>query len=104
MLAFHATPKPVELCVDAILDVTARGEIVLDVFLGSGTSLIAADKTDRRCFGMEIDPGFVDVAIERWQQHTGSQAILDATGETFKQTRARRRADQPSSSVEVAND
>jgi len=83
MLGFHATPKPVELCVDAILDVTERGMRVLDAFLGSGTTLIAAERTGRRCFGIELAPGFVDVAVRRWERLTGMDAILTATGETF---------------------
>jgi len=83
MLAFHATPKPVELCVDAILDVSQRGDTVLDIFLGSGTTLIAAEKTGRACCGIEIEPRFVDVVIRRWEQLTGKQAVLAATGETF---------------------
>lgn len=90
MLKLHATPKPVELCVDAILDVTERGQIVLDVFLGSGTTLIAAEKTGRRCFGMELDPRFVDVSVTRWMKLTGREAILAATGETFLKVAARR--------------
>ena len=83
MLQLHATPKPVELCVDAILDVTNRGEHVLDPFLGSGTTLIAAEKTGRRCFGIELEPRFVDVAVLRWSRLTGKQAVLAATGETW---------------------
>lgn len=90
MLQLHATPKPVELCVDAILDVTERGQIVLDVFLGSGTTIIAAEKTGRRCFGMELDPRFVDVSVTRWMKFTGREAILAATGETFSNVASRR--------------
>ncbi|MGY6550480.1 MAG: DNA modification methylase [Erythrobacter sp.] len=85
MLEFHATPKPVELCVDAILDVSKRGDTVLDIFLGSGTTLIAAEKTGRACCDIEIEPRFVDVAIRRWEQLTGRKAILAETGETFAQ-------------------
>ena len=83
MLGQHATPKPVELCVDAILDVTVRDEAVLDPFLGSGTTLIAAQKTGRRCYGIELEPGFVDVAIMRWQRLTGKQAMLAGTDLSF---------------------
>jgi len=85
MLEFHATPKPVELCLDALLDVTERGDTVLDIFLGSGTTLIAAEKTGRACCGAEIEPCFVDVSIRRWEHLTGQEAILAATGETFMQ-------------------
>lgn len=85
MLELHATPKPVELCVDAILDVTQRGGTVLDIFLGSGTTLIAAQKTGRACRGIEIEPRFVDIAIRRWEAFTGQEAVLQATGETYAQ-------------------
>ena len=61
----HPTPKPKDLVADAILDVTARGDIVLDPFLGSGSTLIAADKVGRRCFGMDLDPAYVDLAVRR---------------------------------------
>jgi len=94
MLEAHATPKPVELCVDAILDVTQRGEIVLDGFLGSGTTLIAAEKSGRCCRGIEIEPRFVDVTIQRWTKLTGHEAVLAETGETFGEVAARHRAEQ----------
>ncbi|WP_221796340.1 DNA modification methylase [Aquisediminimonas sediminicola] len=83
MLGQHATPKPVELCSDAILDVTNRNEAVLDPFMGSGTTLIAAEKTGRRCFGIELEPQFVDVSLRRWQRLTGQMPILITTGQTF---------------------
>ena len=63
---------------------------MLDAFLGSGTTLIAAEKTGRRCCGIELEPGFVDVAVRRWQDLTGEQALLAATGETFGEVAARR--------------
>jgi DNA modification methylase len=90
MLHLHATPKPVELCVDAILDVTDPGDIVLDAFLGSGTTLIAAEKTGRRCRGIELEPKFVDVSVIRWMQLTGLEPVLEETGETFEEVCARR--------------
>lgn len=90
MLEHHATPKPIELCEDAILDVTRRGDIVLDVFLGSGTTLMAAESTGRKCRGIELEPGFVDVTIRRWEKHTGKQAILASTGETYANVAERR--------------
>jgi DNA modification methylase len=90
MLSVHATPKPVELCSDAILDVTRRGDLVLDAFLGSGTTLIAAEKTGRVCRGIEIDPGFVDVCIRRWERLTGREAVLIQTGQTFAELAALR--------------
>ena len=70
-LALHPTVKPVGLVADAILDVTKRGEIVADTFLGSGTTLIACERTGRRCRGVEFDPGYVDVALARWSAMTG---------------------------------
>lgn len=89
LLALHPTVKPVRLVADAILDVSNRGDIVLDAFLGSGSTLIAAQRVGRVCCGMEIDPIYVDVAIRRWQADTGGDAILAATGETFTE-RAKR--------------
>jgi DNA modification methylase len=94
MLQFHATPKPTSLCADAILDVTSRGQIVIDFFLGSGTTLVAAEETGRRCFGIEFEPKFVDLSVTRWMRLTGDQAVLAATGETFEQVAARRLDEQ----------
>ncbi len=68
---------------DAILDCSARGEIVLDAFLGSGTTLIAAERVGRVCLGIEIDPHYVDVAIGRWQNYTWEKAVHAATGRLF---------------------
>lgn len=84
----HPTPKPVALVADAILDCTARGDIVVDQFLGSGTTLLAAEKVGRVCFGMEYEPKYVDVAIERWQRFTNMEAVLDGDGRTFEEIRA----------------
>jgi hypothetical protein len=83
LLALHPTVKPVALVADAILDCTARGDIVLDTFLGSGTTLIAAERIGRICFGIEIDPLYVDTAIRRWQKHSGDHAIHSETGKCF---------------------
>lgn len=83
LLALHPTPKPVSLVADVILDASARGDIVLDAFLGSGTSLIAAQRVGRTCFGIELDPLFVDTAIRRWQRFTGDHAIHAVTGKKF---------------------
>lgn len=76
LLVLHPTVKPVALIADAILDCSARGDIVLDGFLGSGSTLIAAERVGRICFGLEIDPGYVDTAVRRWQRYTGEQARL----------------------------
>jgi DNA modification methylase len=83
--ALHPTVKPVAMVADAIMDCTARGEIVLDAFLGSGTTLIAAERTGRRCYGLEIDPLFVDVIARRWQTYTGGTAIHSSTGQSFNE-------------------
>ncbi len=79
----HPTVKPVAMVADAILDCSSRGEIVLDAFLGSGTTVIAAERTGRRCFGLEIDPLYVDTIVRRWQAFTGDHARLLATGRDF---------------------
>ena len=81
----HPTIKPVELVADAILDCTARGAIVLDVFLGSGTTVIAAERTGRVCYGIELEPRYVDTIIRRWQLFTGLEAVHEVTGQTFAQ-------------------
>lgn len=81
--SLHPTVKPIRLVEDAILDSTAAGEIVFDPFLGSGTTLLAAERTKRRCMGIEISPAYVDVAIRRWEALTGGEAVHQATGETF---------------------
>jgi DNA modification methylase len=91
ILAWHPTPKPVALVADAMLDASARGDLVLDGFLGSGTTLIAAERVGRRCHGLELDPGYVDTIIRRWEVHTGDTARHSATGQTFMQMAARRR-------------
>ena len=83
LLALHPTVKPVAMVADAIVDCSARGEIVLDAFLGSGTTLIAAERTGRRCCGMELDPGYVDTIIRRWQALTGGSAHHAASGRSF---------------------
>ena len=75
-LALHPTVKPVAMVADAICDVTARGDLVLDIFLGSGTSLIAAERVGRAFRGIDIDPAYVALAIERWSDITGKSAEL----------------------------
>ncbi len=83
LLALHPTVKPVAMVKDAILDCSARGDIVLDPFLGSGTTLLAAEHTGRHCCGSELDAAYVDVAIRRWQAFTGQDARHAETGKTF---------------------
>jgi DNA modification methylase len=68
---------------DAVLDVTRRGDIVLDPFLGSGATLMACERTGRRGYGLELDPLYCDVIIRRWQSYTGGSARLATTGEAF---------------------
>lgn len=84
-LALHPTVKPVALVADAIKDVTRRGDLVLDSFAGSGTTILAAEKTGRRCYAAELDPIYIDVAVRRWQTLTGRQAVHADYGMTFDQ-------------------
>ena len=84
-LKMHPTVKPVEMVKDAILDVSARGEIILDAFLGSGTTLIAAEQCGRICYGIELEPLYVDTTIRRWQEISGQSAIHQATGKTYRE-------------------
>jgi DNA modification methylase len=89
-LAMHPTVKPVALVADAIRDCSRRGDIVLDLFIGSGTTVVAAERVGRRAYGLEIDPHYVDVAVRRWQAYTKCDAILHGTGQTFEETAATR--------------
>jgi DNA modification methylase len=79
----HPTVKPVAMVADAILDCSARGDIVLDAFLGSGTTVIAAERIGRRCYGLELDPLYVDTIVRRWQKLTGGCARHAASGRSF---------------------
>src|SRR5215471_17319372 len=79
-LALHPTVKPTALVADAIQDVTRRGDLVLDLFLGSGTTLLAAERTGRRFRGLELDPAYVDVALDRWRAMTGREPHLAKQG------------------------
>jgi DNA modification methylase len=79
----HGTQKPVELMRRPILNNSVRGDVVYDPFLGSGTTLAAAETTDRICCGMDIDPAYVDVIVRRWQQLTGKSAALESDGRSF---------------------
>ena len=89
-LDFHPTCKPIVMVADAILDVTRRGDIVLDPFCGSGTTILAAERVGRRGYGIELDPLYVDLAISRWQKMTKRDAI-HASGKTFDALFAERR-------------
>jgi DNA modification methylase len=90
----HPTVKPTAMLQDALIDLTNRGEIVLDPFLGSGSTLIAAENTGRVCRGIELDPLYVDVIIRRYEAATGAVVILADSGETFEKLAARRRNDE----------
>jgi DNA modification methylase len=93
-LRMHPTVKPVALVADAMRDCSKRGDIVLDTFMGSGTTIMAAEKLGRRGFGVEIDPLYVDVSLRRWQAQTKADAILDSTGETYEEVARRRAAER----------
>jgi DNA modification methylase len=86
----HPTVKPVAMVADAILDSSRPGDVVLDPFLGSGTTLMAAERTRRHCYGIELDPLYVDVILRRWQAHTGGSARHALTGSTFDEIVATR--------------
>ena len=86
----HLTEKPVELAVRAIQYSSKPKENVLDLFGGSGSTLIGAEQTGRRCFVMELDPAYCDVIIERWQTATGEKAVLEEDGTTFEEVAAAR--------------
>jgi DNA modification methylase len=83
LLALHPTVKPVAMVADAMLDCSARGDIVLDAFLGSGTTVIAAERTGRRCYGLELDPAYVDTVVRRWQKLSGGGALHAINGRRF---------------------
>jgi DNA modification methylase len=88
-LALHPTVKPIALVADAILDSTKRNDIVLDPYIGSGTTILAAERTGRRCFGIEIDGRYVDTAVQRWERLTGREA-QNTQGQTFAQVKLER--------------
>ena len=92
LLKTHPTCKPVRLVADAILDVTARGEIVIDPFLGSGTTIIAAERVGRVAYGMEIDPIYCDAILRRYRDLTGDEPILASTNQTLAELEAERGA------------
>ena len=83
LLTAHPTVKPVALVADAIKDCSKRGNLVLDPFGGSGTTMIAAEMTKRRAALIELDPRYVDTIVRRWQTFTGKEAVCASTGATF---------------------
>lgn len=94
-MAGHPTQKPVELMRRPILNHLRRGELVYDPFLGSGTTLAAAELTERVCYGLELDPKYVDVIVQRWQQLTGKEAKLDGSGRTLAEIAQERQVGAP---------
>ena len=101
LLAAHPTVKSLPLVKDAILDASDENDLILDLFGGSGTTLIASEETNRRCNIMELDPKYVDTIIRRWQQHDvasgnslreGRKVIHAATGKTFEEISFERNA------------
>jgi DNA modification methylase len=87
----HGTQKPVECMRRPMLNNSSPGQAVYEPFSGSGTSIIAAETTGRHCLAVELDPAYVDVAVDRWQAFTGKQAVLEGTGQTFADARTDRR-------------
>jgi DNA modification methylase len=88
----HGTQKPVECMRRPILNNSSPGQAIYEPFMGSGTTLIASETTGRVCFGVELNPAYVDVAIERWQSFTGQEAVLAESGESFAALKAKRLA------------
>lgn len=86
----HPTPKPLALCSRAIKTSSRENEIVLDLFGGSGSTLIACEQLNRQCYMMELEPKFCDVIIRRWQKLTGQQAILELNGKSFEEISSER--------------
>ena len=110
-LALHPTVKPIAMVADAIKDCSKRKHIVLDCFAGSGTTLLAAEKTGRRGYGMELDPQYVDIALMRLKTQFGLDAIHEETGLDFNAIKRQRlKAKKPArqkakrKNVEVAHD
>jgi DNA modification methylase len=87
----HGNQRPVETMRRSLLNHTRSGEACYDPFLGSGSTLIAAESIGRTCYGMEVDPCYVDVAVQRWQRFTGKQAALDGKRQTFEEIARMRR-------------
>lgn len=94
-LGAHPTPKPVAMVADAIRDVSHRGQIVLDSFMGSGTTLLAAERTSRIAYGMDLDPGYIDLTIRRWEKMTGQTARLAESGQSLVELEAERQEVRP---------
>jgi DNA modification methylase len=89
-LQHHPTVKPVAMLEDALLDLTERGDIVIDPFVGSGSTLVACEKTGRRCCGLELDPLYVEVILRRYEAVTKQPAVLESIGEIYAELAVRR--------------
>ncbi|MDI9849891.1 site-specific DNA-methyltransferase, partial [Rhodoblastus sp. 17X3] len=90
----HPTVKPTAMLEDALLDLTHRGDIVIDPFLGSGSTLLAADAVGRVCCGVELDPNYLDLVVRRYEVVTGRNVVLEETGETYGSLATRRAEEQ----------
>jgi DNA modification methylase len=93
-LIMHPTVKPVALVADALRDCSLKGDLALDVFMGSGTTLLAAEKIGRVSYGLECDPVYVDVCVQRWQAYTKAEAVLEVDDRTFAEVKAERLGSQ----------
>jgi DNA modification methylase len=90
-LAMHPTVKPVQLIADALLDVSKPNGIVLDPFCGSGSTIIAAERTRRVAYAMELDSKYIDVSIARYEKYTGSAVVHAETDKSFAEIKAERK-------------
>lgn len=99
----HGTQKPLECMRRPIENNSARGDVIYDPFLGSGTTLIAAEMTDRICVGLELSPAYVDVIVRRWESVTGYSAVLQATGREFQAVAMARSEEIPTPAEEDAS-
>jgi DNA modification methylase len=103
-LALHPTVKPIALVADAILDCSKRGGVIVDCFSGSGSTLLAAERTGRRGYGIEIDPMYVDVAIRRYQNLTGQKAVHLESGISFEDAASQRMMNRPDNATNEGDD
>lgn len=103
-LSWHPTVKPLPMIIDAVLDVTLQGDVVLDPFGGSGTTLIAANRTSRIARLIEIDPKYVDVTLHRFIAEAGEEPVLAETGEAFSAVQSRRRSETPKPVSDLLDD
>ena len=87
LLRMHPTTKPVAMIADAMRDCTSKGDAVLDTFVGSGSTIMAAEKVGRRAYAIDCEPRYIDVTIHRWEKFTKAEAVLDGDGRTFAEIR-----------------